>query len=137
MVVWYRSAAIAGAVFVNEAGKTERMNVEAMLFTFGKGEKDQARTDALAAAAEAVAKAAIAEKGLAELRIWVVGTSLFAPIEPAVSKGLGAYRVGIRVEDGEIVAKADIRYRRSFGAVFDAVLDSVERAKTALWRLFG
>ena len=137
VVVWYRSAAVAGIVFINSAGKTEILNVEAFLFTMGKASKDAARAGALAAAAEAIAKASLDELGVRGIRIWTHGEEFFRPINPAESAGLGAYRVGVRVKDGEIVAKTDVRFRRSFRTVFDAIVDSVERAKEKLWRLFG
>lgn len=135
-MIWYRSAAVAGAVFVNSMGKTEVLNVEAFLFTFGKGAKDAARAGALAQIAEALAWAAVEEAGLRGIRVWTVGTTDFEPVSPAVSKGLGAYRVGVRIKD-KTVAKVDVRYRQSVGAVFDAVLDAVERVRRFVGGLFG
>ena len=132
----YRSAAIAGAVFINKLGKTETLNVETVLFTFGKGAKDAARAGALVQVAEALAYASIEAAGGTGIRVYTEGVELFSPVEPAVSKGLGAYRVGVRIED-ETVAKVDVRYRRSVGAVFDAVLDAVERAAARVRGLFG
>lgn len=132
----YRSAAIAGAVFVNRMGETERLTVEAFLFTFGKSAADAARAGALVTVAEAVAEAAVEEAGLEGIRIWTVAETVFEPVESAASRGLGIYRVGLRVAD-ETVAKVDVRLRRSVAAVFDAVLDAAERAKQRLWRLFG
>ena len=123
-------------MFLNKMGKTETLTVEAFLFTFGKGAKDAARAGALVQVAEALAWAAIEEAGGTGIRVYTEGVELFSPVEPAVSKGLGAYRVGVRIKD-ETVSKVDVRHRRSVGAVFDAVLDAVERAKSFIGGLFG
>ena len=132
----YRSAAIAGAVYINALGVTEAMAIETFLFTFGKGAKDAARAGALVGIAEALRDAYLEEHGFEGIRIWTEGVELFSPATWAETIGLGAYRVGIRVED-ETVEKVDVRLRRSVGAVFDAVLDAAERAKERIWRMFG
>lgn len=120
--VWYRSAAIAGAVYINEVGRTVRMNVEAFLFTFGQGAADAARTAALAAAAVAAAHEMLAIRGVQVIRIFTEAAEHFTPVDPAVSKGLGGYRVGIRAEDAT-VGKVDVRYRRSLADIVGAVLE--------------
>ena len=111
---------------MNELGKTERLTVEAILFTFGKGAKDQARAGALVAVAELAAERALEEAGLRGIRVWTIGDTLFEAVDAAESKGLGAYRVGLRVED-ETLQKVDVRYRRSIGAVINAVVESVSK----------
>ncbi len=139
-MIWYRSTAVAGAVFVNNLGKTERLTVEAFLFTFGKGAKDAARAGALVQIAEGLAEAAIEEAGLRGIRVWVVGETLFDPVDTAESIGLGAYTVGVRIKD-KTIAKVGItrlevgisEVDRGLGQlkqlVFDRVLSAVERVK--------
>lgn len=107
--IWYRSTAISGAVFINEVGKTERLNVEAVLFTFGKGEKDKERARKLEEVAERTAREVLSERDVQILRIWTDADETLSPIDPSGAKGLGGYRVGIRIEDKD-VHKADVRF---------------------------
>lgn len=121
-VIWYRSVAVAGAVAYLR-GVKRVFNAEVVLFTMGAGAADAGRVAALLPLAEIFALQQTVEGG--GMRIYTTATELFQPVEPAVSRGLGAYQVGVRVAD-RTVGKIPIgRLGRSTAAVSDAVLGAL------------
>jgi len=79
-----------------DSGKVERENVEVVFYTFGKGEKDQAKVKKLKKGA---VQAVEGHTRLSNARTSAYGEEVFSRVPSSESKGLGIYNVGVRYMD--------------------------------------
>lgn len=127
MPTWYRSAAVGGMIYEDEFRKTQRLTLEAFLFTFGKKRFDKERAKSLEEAIEVRLDEIGEERNIRVVRVYTSATESFTPVNPSESKGLGGYRIGWREED-KTVAKIDVRLRQYSRTIVVKILKSIAKA---------